>query len=578
MDYFSVLNLNKEPFSNSPDPDFFYHSGEHVSCLQKLELSLLLRRGLNVIIGEVGTGKTTLCRQLIRRFSKREEVQTHLILDPHFVDANEFLITVASMLTGKKPLKGSNNWQVKEFIKQYLYKAGVEEEQVTVLIIDEGQKIPVFCLEILREFLNYETNEFKLLQIVIFAQTEFEKIIQKHPNFADRINLYHYLRPLTFRDTRKMIKFRLEQSRGSRRRLDLFTLPALAAVYRATGGFPRKIINLCHQAILAMIIQNRSSIGYFLVRSCIHRVFHDEPKRKNKLLVTAVTTACIAAVLVFLVTFNPLKAYLPWDVTSIMAAFSPQKKVPTANKDQTGSTFAAISQVQEPPAGIQPPPHSGTVSDSKPVAEESAVLDAEPAAEVQAEKAEPPEPEILAAVDSESEILADGMPSEETYNEILGRVTLQRNDSLSRIIQKVYGSYNSRYFKSLILANPKIEDPDRVHVGLSIDLPAIPAEFKPPAREAWWIQIIEKGSLEDAFDFMRAYTQEDHPVRLIPYWSRQAGLIFSVALKGYFADEEKAQRQLKELPPGISAQGEVISLWDEDRTYFANPFSGGRNN
>ena len=122
-------------------------------------------------------------------------------------------------------------------------------------------KIPAFCLEILREFLNFETNEFKLLQIVIFAQLEFEKIIQKHPNFADRINLYHYLKPLNFRDTCKMIKYRLEQSRGSGKRLELFSLPALAAVYRTTNGYPRKIINLCHQTILTMIIQNKTSVG-----------------------------------------------------------------------------------------------------------------------------------------------------------------------------------------------------------------------------------------------------------------------------------------------------------------------------
>ena len=74
MDYFSILNLKQEPFSNSPDPDFFFHSREHQECLQKLELSILLRRGLNVIIGDVGTGKTTLCRQLIRRFAKRDEI------------------------------------------------------------------------------------------------------------------------------------------------------------------------------------------------------------------------------------------------------------------------------------------------------------------------------------------------------------------------------------------------------------------------------------------------------------------------------------------------------------------------
>jgi general secretion pathway protein A len=279
MDYFTVLNLSKEPFSNSPDPEFFYHSREHLDCLQKLELSLLLRRGMNIIIGDVGTGKTTLCRQLIRRFSKREEVDTHLILDPHFVDANEFLITVAKMFTAQTPPKNSNNWQLKEYIKQYLYHSGVDQKKTTILIIDEGQKIPVFCLEILREFLNYETNEYKLLQIVVFAQKEFDKTVQKHPNFADRINLYHYLRPLNFRDTRMMIKFRLVQSRGSGKRLKLFSFVAMATIYRATDGYPRKIINLCHQCVLTMIIQNKTSIGYFLVRSCAryHRVRSGNP-------------------------------------------------------------------------------------------------------------------------------------------------------------------------------------------------------------------------------------------------------------------------------------------------------------
>ncbi|MGD8975640.1 MAG: hypothetical protein PVJ56_20240, partial [Desulfobacterales bacterium] len=108
MEYFSILNLKKEPFSNSPDPDFFFHSRQHLDCLQKLELSLRLRRGLNVIIGDVGTGKTTMCRQIIRRFATKEDIDTHLILDPHFLNASEFLTTVTKMLLGKKPPVGSN--------------------------------------------------------------------------------------------------------------------------------------------------------------------------------------------------------------------------------------------------------------------------------------------------------------------------------------------------------------------------------------------------------------------------------------------------------------------------------------
>ena len=78
----------------------------------------------------------------------------------------------------------------------------MDEKKTVVLIIDEGQKLPDFCLEILREFLNYETNENKLLQIVIFAQNEFRRILKRHANFADRVNQFYFLKPLNFRETR----------------------------------------------------------------------------------------------------------------------------------------------------------------------------------------------------------------------------------------------------------------------------------------------------------------------------------------------------------------------------------------
>ncbi|MBW2514355.1 MAG: AAA family ATPase, partial [Deltaproteobacteria bacterium] len=280
MDYFSILNLNKEPFSNSPDPDYFYNSQQHVSCLQKLELSLRLRRGLNVVIGEVGTGKTTLCRQLLRRFSDDTDIESHLILDPHFSTPHEFLRTVAEMLTHENYSENVDDYKLKEHIKNALFTKGVDENKTVVLIIDEGQKIPVFCLELLREFLNFETNDYKLLQIAIFAQREFDNTLKEHANFADRINLYHLLKPMNFRDTRAMIQYRLNQSSGTAaKRLALFTYPALWAIYRATHGYPRKIINICHRSILTMIIQNKSRANWFLVQSCIRRVFSSGRKR-----------------------------------------------------------------------------------------------------------------------------------------------------------------------------------------------------------------------------------------------------------------------------------------------------------
>ncbi|MDH3884205.1 MAG: AAA family ATPase [Desulfobacterales bacterium] len=571
MDYFNILNLKQEPFSNSPDPEFFFHSREHLECLQKLELSLLLRRGLNVIIGDVGTGKTTLCRQLIRRFTRREEITTHLILDPHFVDAHELLTTVGKMIMGPKINLGSNEWQIKEQIKQYLFKRGVEENKTTVLIIDEGQKIPVFCLEILREFLNYETNEFKLLQIIIFAQKEFENTIKKYANFADRISLYHHLKPLSFRDTRLMIKYRLEKSKDTNKKIDIFSYPALLTIYRKTGGYPRKIINLCHHCVLAMIVQNRSSVGYRLVRSCIKRIFPKEPVRWKGAVATAGIAIFAATILLAFQIPDQLKTLLPQKITEKLSALQeiedPGVSQPVAKPEaidplDTQVTTDGVTEADIPVALET----ESTPSDlPETVSEEVAT-----GAETQVASIE----ETPVALKDSIPVLKNGPQTQEAYAQMLGDLKLKHNENLSRVIQKVYGRYTSKYFRSLILANPDIDDPDRVEIGQTIHLPAVPTTVLPKKEKVWWILFAEDDTLETAYDYLRAYPEHAPPASLIPYWTHQSGTRFAVVLKAYFYDEQAALQHLKDLPPGLSSQATVSALWDENTVYFANPFSG----
>jgi general secretion pathway protein A len=588
MDYFSILNLKKEPFSNSPDPEFFFHSRQHLDCLQKLELSLLLRRGLNVIIGEVGTGKTTLCRQLIRRFAQKEEVETHLILDPHFLNASEFLATVTKMLVGKKPVAGSHDWQIKEHIKQYLFHKGVDQKKTVVLIIDEGQKIPAFCLEILREFLNYETNEYKLLQIVIFAQTEFENTIRKYPNFADRINLYHQLKPLGFKDTRRMIKFRLEKSSNSRRKLNLFTYPALWSIFRITGGYPRKIINLCHQSILSMIIQNRSKSSYFLVRACARRVFPEESRRRRIVMTGAALAGAAAVLLLTLLPLDGIISLPSRGIQNIKALF-------LQNSDQ--ETGRPLPQVNNPTVKAQLAPSEFTrpsreETDNKPVIpeevaetetkEETAITPVETVKTVESPKVEAtPEIEEKVQVAAVAQTVADDTQAVTTptslHSSILGQITLRRDETLSRIIQRVYGDFSSKYFKSFILANPDIEDPDRVEVGQIISLPAIPVEVAPPATALWWIKIDETDQLEDAYNVFRNYPDSSPSMRLIPFWTAENGTHFSVVLNKIFKDEQTARNELAFMPAGLLANSEVVSLWDIKSVYFADPYFGRKH-
>jgi general secretion pathway protein A len=600
MDYFSILNLKQEPFSNSPDPDFFFHSREHRECLQKLELSILLRRGLNVIIGDVGTGKTTLCRQLIRRFAKRDEITTHLILDPLFVDAQELLTTVGKMLMGPNAKLGSNEWQIKEQIKQFLFRTGVDEDKTTVLIVDEGQKIPVFCLEILREFLNYETNEFKLLQIIIFAQKEFENTIKKYANFADRINLYHYLKPLNFRDTRMMIKFRLEKSKEPDKKIDIFSYAALLKIYRVTGGYPRKIINLCHHCILAMIVQNRTSVSAALVRSCIKRAFPKEPRRWKGAFATA-TAAVIVAFIFLSFQFklpDRLKTLWPVNVNAGQGELQQNEQAIAAAGSDTASEVMDQQNTSEMPDGAgeseevlaaetgengktaaDPPAtvsqrgsaaKTGQIASLSPGPDTADTGDSDPLESSQAveQKADPERPEPAPQKESPT------VGRSASYAPMLGDITLERNDTLSRIIQQVYGNYNSRLFRSLILANPFIDDPDRVDVGQTIHLPAIPVSVGPINQKAWWVVIAEKDNLQAAFDYLRNYPEDRPAVRMIPYWNNQAGSRFAIILKTHFSDEDSARQKLRRLPAELTSQGSVLSTWENGTVFFANPYSG----
>lgn len=569
MNYYGILNLTKEPFSNSPDPDFFFQSREHLECLQKLELSLHLRRGLNVVIGDVGTGKTTLCRQLIRRFTQRPENETHLILDPSFPAPGEFLTAVARIVSGNPAPEGTPDSRLKEIIKSSLYKKGVDEGKTIILTIDEGQKLPPFCLELLREFLNYETNDFKLLQIVIFAQKEFEDTVRKYPNFADRINLYHIIKPLNFRDTRLMINYRLEKSSHSPHRSPIFSYPALLAIYRVTGGYPRKIINLCHQTILAMIIQNRRKVGYFLVHKCARRVFHSHKRRWPRLAAAATSLIVAAAIILSLSAPGLMWPLLPAKWRQLIARVvhvpqsTPTAPAPADNIPRVPAGTAAVAQLAPGDLKLSPP------------AETQEQPAAEAPAEFQSASAPPPPAAAaeIAAMPAFPEKAAPAPLKSSTYPAVLGTLAISKNETLSGLIHNIYGVYNSRYFKSLVLANASIEDPDLVPVGQQITIPALPLDPSPPEKNAVWVQLAESDRLQPIYDRLRQHPENAPAVRIISYWTPLKGVRFALVLKQTFSDRQVAELQIKLLPPPLADQGTVVKSWGTDAVFFSDPYA-----
>ena len=263
IELFKSIGLKSDPFTTSPNVEKFYPATEHRQCLEGLELSVRLRRGLSVIRGGIGVGKTTVSRKLMEIF--RDESDTyefHLIHDPKFETELIFLKHIIDLFGIKK--KGDDVQSCRNIVENYLLKAGVDDGKVIVLIVDEGQNLPEQMIDVFRTLLNFETDEYKLLQLIIFGQPEMTKMLSNYPNFEDRIAFNFELGPVSLEDTRGLIDYRIKISGEENQAW--FSDGAIKEIHKITDGFPRKMTQLCHQLLLSMIGEERDSIDADMVK------------------------------------------------------------------------------------------------------------------------------------------------------------------------------------------------------------------------------------------------------------------------------------------------------------------------
>jgi len=267
VDLYTALGLEQEPFSTTADPAFMYASKEHREALLRLQLSLRQRRGLHVILGDIGVGKTTLCRKLHEEIIREEGYHIQVIDDPSFRSEYQFIAYLLHAFGVER--RGRSAYDLKECFRNFLLETA-ERDDTVILLIDEGQILSAAFLEIIRMFLNFETDKFKLLQLVIFAQLEFLEKLHAKPNFLDRVALRYVLSPLAEHEVAEMIQFRLQVA-GYRAERPLFTDDAIAALYQATAGLPRPITMLCHNAIEHLILNERETVDREIVELVVER-------------------------------------------------------------------------------------------------------------------------------------------------------------------------------------------------------------------------------------------------------------------------------------------------------------------
>ena len=270
MSYYKILGFKKEPFSTSPDPDFFYLSREHETALINILIELRLRRGLSLILGDVGTGKTSLSRKLIQELKSREDFIFNVILDPSFEDDKTFLTFLTrSFSIDIGDIESCSVLDLKESLEKYLFQKTIKENKTVVLIIDEAQKLSYSSLELLRVFLNYETNEFKLFQLVLLGQFELYSKIINIPNLFDRISFKYILNPLDLKETKNMIEFRMKQAGFKTDVSFLFLDEAIKEIYEYSMGYPRQITMLCHKALKNLILKKKLLIDRQIIKDII---------------------------------------------------------------------------------------------------------------------------------------------------------------------------------------------------------------------------------------------------------------------------------------------------------------------
>lgn len=264
--YCQFYGLKERPFNVTADPSFFFLSSEHEEALSHLFYGVSQRKGIIVITGEIGTGKTTLCRFFINQLGKN--TKTALILNPYLSDMQLLeAITRDFGINVKYKSRLSFVWEFNRFLINE-----ARDNNNVVLIIDEAQNLKPAQLEQLRLLSNLETEKEKLMQIVLVGQPELNRRLALYDlrQLQQRIMVRYHIMPLNKDEVIKYIKHRFSIA-GAMERIK-FTDEAFQLVSNFSCGIPRLINIICDRALLAGFIAETYTIDLNIIKRCIEEL------------------------------------------------------------------------------------------------------------------------------------------------------------------------------------------------------------------------------------------------------------------------------------------------------------------
>ena len=252
--YESHFSLKERPFSLTPDPDFLFLSGSHRQALDHLVFGLESGEGFIVVTGDIGVGKTTVCRSLLRRLPAR--FSTALVVN-NLLTEKELLRTVLDDFGACVP--AGTRKDLLDALNRFLLSEAAAGRR-PVLIVDEAQNLSTSLLEQVRLLSNLETEKRKLLQIVLFGQKELQEKLRlpELRQFDQRITVRARILPLDPAETSRYIQHRMSVA-GAAGSV-LLSPSAERMLHRRSGGVPRRINQLCDRALIAAFLRNAARV------------------------------------------------------------------------------------------------------------------------------------------------------------------------------------------------------------------------------------------------------------------------------------------------------------------------------
>jgi general secretion pathway protein A len=335
--YIEHFNLTERPFSITPDPRFLYMSARHREALAHLLYGLGESGGFVQLTGEVGTGKTTICRCLLEQVP--ENVDIAMVLNPKVTSA-ELIATVCDELGVEYPADNSSIKTLTDALNRFLLDAYARGRRI-VLIIDEAQNLDAEVLEQVRLLTNLETSTQKLLQIILIGQPELRTLLARDDmrQLSQRITARYHLEAITRDEAGAYISHRLQICGNSR---NIFNKRAVDRIHRLSGGIPRLINVLCDRAMLGAYVEGKMNVDPKVVKKAAHEVLAEDGARHERSSWKPVTAVSLLAVaLVALAVFYPwersgIRALLPEDTDSLPKVAAPVPPAAVA-ADESGS-------------------------------------------------------------------------------------------------------------------------------------------------------------------------------------------------------------------------------------------------